>query len=143
MTDDRKMLNTITETADMGRDSLNHVIAKATDPQLKLALQKQFNQYDQTYKAARQMFGGGGEGPHTIGAPVKMYTHLMTTMKTAAAGNANSKIAEMVIQGSTMGITEMTKQLHQYHGENQALRELAQRHIQTEQDNIEEMKKYL
>ncbi|MDR0292642.1 MAG: PA2169 family four-helix-bundle protein [Oscillospiraceae bacterium] len=143
MTDDMKMLNTITETTDMGRDSLNHVMEKAADPQLKSVLQKQFDQYDQTYKAARQMLGTDGEKPKTAGAPLKMYSHMVSNMKTMASGDADSKIAEMVIQGSTMGVTEMTKQLHDYQGSNQALRNLAQTHIQTEQDNIEEMKKYL
>jgi len=59
------------------------------------------------------------------------------------AENANSKIAEMVIQGSTMGVTEMTKELNNYQGTNQELFRTAQKFIQTEQDNIEEMKKYL
>lgn len=143
MIDDIKFLNTITATADMGRDSLNHVIEKATDPQLKSALQKQFNQYDQTYKTAQQMLDANGENPQKIAAPVKMYSHMVSNVKTMTAEDANSKIAEMVIQGSTMGVTEMTKQLHEYHGTNQELFNLAQSHIKTEQDNIEEMKKYL
>lgn len=42
-----------------------------------------------------------------------------------------------------MGVTEMTKQLNSYQGSDQAVRGLAERHIKTEQDNIEEMKKYL
>ena len=143
MTDDVEMLNTITETADMGRDSLNHVIEKASDPGLKSALQKQVHQYDKTYETARHMLSAEGESPRQIGAPAKMYSHIVSNVKTMSAESANSQIAEMVIQGSTMGVTEMTKQLHQYHGGNQALRSLAQNHIQTQRENIEEMKKYL
>lgn len=40
MIDDIQLLKSITETADMGRDSLKHVIEKATEPDLKAALQK-------------------------------------------------------------------------------------------------------
>jgi len=141
--DDIKILSTITETADMGRDSINHVIEKATDSQLKAALQKQFSQYDQAYKMAQHMLNVNGKNPQKVAAPVKMYSHMVSDIKAMTAENANSKIAEMVIQGSTMGVTEMTKELNNYQGTNQELFRTAQKFIQTEQDNIEEMKKYL
>lgn len=143
MIDDIKMLETITETADMGRDSLNHVLEKAGDPQLKAALQKQFFQYDKTYKNAQQLLEAKGEKPQKIGAPVKIYSHMVSNIKTMTAENTSSKIAEMVIQGSTMGVTEMTKQLNDYQRGDQAVYDLAQNHIQTEQANINEMKKFL
>ena len=143
MIDDIQLLKSITETADMGRDSLKHVIEKATDPDLKAALQKQFSVYDSTFVSAEQILNAKGEPSQKTGAPVKIYSHVVSDLKTITAENARSKIAEMVIQGSTMGVTEMTKQLNSYQGSDQAVRGLAERHIKTEQDNIEEMKKYL
>lgn len=143
MIDDITMLSTITETADMGRDSLNHVLEKTTDPQFKSALQKQYMQYDETYKSAEQILDSKGKKPQKAGAPVKLYANMVAGFKTLATDNTTSKIAEMVIEGSTMGVTEMTKQLHNYQGSDQAVRDLAQNHINTEQQNIEEMKKYL
>lgn len=143
MIDDVQMLNSVSTTADMGRDSLNHVIEKAVNPQLKSALQSQFTEYDSTYKAAEQLLKAKGQKPQKIGGSIKAYSHLVSNIKTLTADNATSKIAEMVIQGSTMGVTEMTKQLHDYNGNDKAICSLAEKHIQTEQANIEEMKKFL
>jgi len=141
--DDIQLLKSITETADMGRDSLNHVIEKATDPALKAVLQKQFSEYDSTFMSAEQILNAKGKQPQKTGAPVKIYSHMVSDLKTMTAENATSKIAEMVIQGSTMGVTEMTKQLNGYQGSDQTVRSLAERHIKTEQDNIEAMKRFL
>ena len=43
---------------------------------------------------------------------------MQANWKSLTADNTTSKIAEMVIQGSTMGITKMTKVLHEYGGGN-------------------------
>lgn len=143
MIDDIEMLKTITETADMGRDSLNHLLDKDINPQLKDVLQKQYNEYNRVFKRAEELLNDNGKSSQKIGAPIKMYSHMISNMKTMTAKNSTSEIAEMVIQGSTMGVTEMTKILHEYKGNNQNIRDLAQNHILTEQTNIEEMKKYL
>lgn len=143
MTDEMQILDSISATADMGRDSLNHVIEKANNAQLKNTLQKQFSEYDSAYKSAEDMIRAKGKNPQKIGAPVKAYSHLVSNIKTLTAEDTTSKIAEMVIQGSTMGVTEITRQLNDYHGNDQAIRSLAEKIIQTEQANIEEMKTFL
>ena len=55
----------------------------------------------------------------------------------------DSRLAEMVIKGSTMGITKLTKQLHDYQSEDQEVREFAENQIKREQSNIERMKPFL
>ena len=57
--------------------------------------------------------------------------------------NSPSKIAEIIIQGSTMGITDMKKHMNEYQGVNYNVMELAEKHVETEQANIEEMKGFL
>lgn len=143
MITDVQLLGSITETADMARDSLKHVIDKTENPMLKSALEKQFVQYENIYQSAELLLmSKAGRRPQKTNPALKMYSHLVSDVKAATAEDSTSKIAEMVIQGSTMGITEMTKQLRDYQGDP-AVRDLAQRHIKVEQANIEEMKKYL
>lgn len=143
MIDAVKMLEAMTQTADMGRDSLQHILGKTRNSQLSAALEKQRTQYDQTYQAAEQMLRAKGKGPRKIGGAIKLYSHAVSDIKTMTAENKTSKIAEMVIQGSTMGVTEMIKQLHNYHGSDPTLRDLAQNQIQTQEANMDEMKKFL
>ena len=143
MIDDIQMLGSITETADMGRDSLRHVIEKTKNPQLRGALEKQYSQYDDIYRAADGLLLSKNGKPKMTSPALKAYSHMVSNFKTETADNATSKIAEMVIQGSTMGVTEITKQLHEYQGSDNTVRSLAEKHVKIEQDNIEEMKKFL
>jgi hypothetical protein len=143
MINDIQMLGSICQTADMARDSLNHVLEKAADTKLHNQLQKQIAEYESIYKSGEEMLYAKGKKPQKTGAPLKAYSHMISTVKTLTSDNATSKIAEMVIQGSTMGITEMTRQLNDYHGEDKDVRSLAKKHIQTEQTNIDEVKKFL
>lgn len=57
---------------------------------------------------------------------------------------STSKLAERMIQGSTMGTVQMTRRLHQFTGRaDPALVELGQRLLRAEERNIQEMKRFL
>ena len=58
---------------------------------------------------------------------------------------SSSHLAEMVIEGSTMGITDTTKVINEYENDPECREavELARKIVKFEQDNIEIMKKYL
>lgn len=57
---------------------------------------------------------------------------------------STSRLAERMIQGSTMGAVQMTRRLHQFIGRaDPALVELGQRLLRTEEQNIQEMKRFL
>lgn len=66
----------------------------------------------------------------------------MSFVKTAA-DDSPSKIAEMMINGSTMGVTKITKGISGYSGKNKNITSLADKLLKTEQNNIEEMKRFL
>lgn len=143
MIDNVQLLNSISSSADMARDSLNHIIDKATDSQLKKVLQTQVTEYDNIYNQADNMLRAKGKSAQKSPAMLKAYSHIVSNMKTLSADNATSTIAEMVIQGSTMGVTEITKQLNDYMGDDKESRSLAEKQLKTEQENIEQMKRYL
>lgn len=144
MNQDIKMLDTICESADMGRESISQVMEKTEDKNLKKALETQKREYDKIFLEAEGMLQKEGFEAPKASAMAKMQSKVMVGMKTMLTAEDNaSAVAEMMIEGSTMGVTKMTRELHEYEGENMALRELAERHIQTEQANIEEMKRYL
>ena len=57
---------------------------------------------------------------------------------------STSRLAERMIQGSTMGAVQMTRRLHQFTGRaDPALVELGQRLLRAEERNIQEMKRFL
>ena len=54
-----------------------------------------------------------------------------------------SHISEMLIQGSTMGIIDITKKIKEYPNADKEILELANKLLKLEQNNVEECKKYL
>ena len=60
-----------------------------------------------------------------------------------AADPSPSKIAEMMIQGNTMGMVKSMRSLRDYQGKDPEVKQLAEKLLQTELHNIEEMKRYV
>ena len=77
-----------------------------------------------------------------IGTMTKLKTYIMININTIKDKTA-SHIAEMMIQGSSMGIVDITKKLKEYNNAEQDIIELGNRLLKFEQQNIEEMKTFL
>lgn len=143
MTDDKQMLACISETADMGQDSLRQVLDKTENPDLQNALKIQLHEYEDIAAKAARLLAAQGEQPQKAGAFAKINSRLVSELKTMAAPDPAPQIAQMVTEGSTMGVTTVTKKLHQYSGHNPDVSSLAQKLIKTEQANIEQMHRFL
>ena len=72
----------------------------------------------------------------------KMMGNAMMKMKNMV-DSSTSKLAEMVFQGSNMGITTLTKQINDYTGEDQEVKDFAEKQLHKEEQFAESMKKYL
>lgn len=139
---DSELLNDVCRNAEMGRDSIMHVIKLTDDPQFRRSLETQLSEYQKVYDSADTMLQERGCRPEEAPAMSKMMSYVMSSMKTLN-DNSPSCIAEMMIQGSTMGVTKMTKRINEYQGHDERVRDVANKLLHTEQVNIEEMKKYL
>lgn len=139
--DDKEMLDYISETADMGRDSLHQVIEKTDDDQFISMLKAQMAEYESIFHEAEDLVeeGQAKEAPSFA----KFNSQITSTVKTMTSTDPTSKIAEMVIQGTTMGITQIIKHQHNYTGTNQQIKALSEKLIHTQQANIENMKQFL
>ena len=75
---------------------------------------------------------------------VSKMAKIMTYMsvKTSKKDNVN-KFAKMMIEGSNKGIIEINEKLNYYKGVSPKIIDLANRLLETEQNNINELKKYL
>lgn len=139
---DGELLNDVCRNAEMGRDSIMHVIKLTDDPQFRRSLETQLSEYQKVYDSADTMLQERGRRPEEAPAMSKMMSYVMSSMKTLN-DNSPSCIAEMMIQGSTMGVTKMTKRINEYQGQDERVRDIANKLLHTEQVNIEEMKKFL
>lgn len=142
MLNDTEMLDYICQNAEMGRDGIMNIMNRTKDISLRQALEAQLTEYQQTYDSADQMLRNRGKHPTAVSPMAKMSSYVMSKMKTMS-DSSPSQIAEMMIEGSTMGITKITKRMNEYDGNNSEILSLAEKQLKTEQANIEEMKKFL
>ena len=133
MLTEAELLQYIYQTTEMGRDGIQSVLPHAEDETFHQALEQQL-----TGKMLRER----GQEPKGLNPMVKASSEMMSAMKTMA-DHSTSKIAEMMIQGNTMGMTKSLKHLHDYHGKDERVRDLANKLLKTEEANIQQMKKFL
>jgi hypothetical protein len=141
--EDIDLLNNVAQATDMATDSIQQVIDKATEPAFKAALQAQLKLHSDTRVKIEKMLHFDNIKVKQANPISKIQAQVVSSIKTLTTDNVTSKIAEMVIQGSTMGITEVTKELHNYKGNNLEIKVLVQQYLDSLQQNINVMKAYL
>ena len=129
MLTEAELLQYIYQTTEMGRDGIQSVLPHAEDETFHQALEQQLTEYEKLYGATGKMLRERGQEPKGLNPMVK--------------ASSTSKIAEMMIQGNTMGMTKSLKHLHDYHGKDERVRDLANKLLKTEEANIQQMKKFL
>ena len=139
---DTELLQYVHKTAQMGIKGLQDVEGQIREEPLREAVGRQVAEYRKISREAGELLRSYGEEPDDVGMMARISSEVMSAAKTFPTASS-SKIAEMVIQGNTMGITKGTKHLNDYAGDDRQVRALAQRLISTEQDNVEQMKRFL
>lgn len=142
MLSENQLLNHIYQTAEMGREGIQSVLKYADEPRLSKALNSQLTEYERLQNAAGSMLQARGETPKGLGPVAKASSEVMSTMK-AMTDRSPANIAEMMIQGSTMGVTKSLRTIRDSDVKDDGVRRLADRLLKTEQANIEEMKRFL
>ncbi len=136
------LLSHVYQTADMGRDGIKTVRRRVRDPKLLRALNAQEEEYRRLQDSAGRMLRERGVQPDGVGAMARMGSEMMGTMQTMMDHSA-TKIAEMMIQGNTMGMTKSLRTIRDCRVRDGRVKDLADKLLKTEQANIEEMKGFL
>ena len=142
MNDNARLLNFVYQNAQMGVDSIRQLMGIVENKELKEHLKAQFQGYEEFQDTARRMLEENGFDEKEISAFSKISTYLMINMQ-LLTDKSTTHIAEMMIQGNTMGMTKSLKHLHDYHGKDERVRDLANKLLKTEEANIQQMKKFL
>lgn len=140
--DELELLNNIYRNAEMGRDGLYFVLRKTDDTTFRKLVETQLMEYQNVMDEAEQKLRQAGSAPQGNPACAKMMVRLTASRKTAK-DNSPSVLADMLIQGSSMGVTKIMKQISRYRNRCEEDLELAARLQKTEENNIHQMKQYL
>ena len=136
---DNEFLNLISKNAEMGKVGIDSIMEYTRDEKMREALRIQAKEYDKIYAEAGQMLKARNAEVKHINPMAKIGSEMTSAMKTMT-DHSTAKIAEMMIQGSTMGVTKLMKNRGEYSGNDKDILSLSDKLKQTEEQNIKTMK---
>lgn len=138
-----ELLNYVYQNSQMGVDTLQQLIGMTDDNVLKEYLEKQLEGYEKFHSEARKLLKQNGFDEKGLNTFEKIRTYLMVNMQTMT-DTSSSHIAKMLIQGSSMGVTEAIKNIRQYeNGVEKNVGKLMEDLKDYEEKNIEKLKEFL
>ena len=136
------ILNEINKGIKMGMDSISSIAEKVTDDKLKDDLQFEYNKYNEILNDVSAELGKYEEFPKELNPAQKMMGWFDIQISTLN-DNSDSKIAEMLIKGTNMGIIEGVKLLNNNPETTDNIKNILTNFIQFQENNVEKLKKYL
>ena len=136
------ILNEINKGIKMGMDSISSIAEKVTDDKLKDDLQFEYNKYNEILNDVNSELGKYDEFPKELNPTQKMMGWFDIQISTLT-DNSDSKIAEMLIKGTNMGIIEGVKLLNNNPETTDNIKNILTNFIQFQENNVEKLKKYL
>ena len=142
MKNNKELLTSVLHTVQMGQTGIRSVQNKANSSELQQELKDQLKEYDSIEKDALRLANARGWQLSNVNPAVRQMSRMMAKMQ-LMMGEADSKIAGMLIQGNTRGMILGVKNLNRsQHSDDQVIR-LAQRLLNRENINIQKSQPYL
>ena len=139
-----EILEDIYKNEKMGSDSILKVMPKASNEKFRSALTCQLSGYERFSEKAKEMLSERGYRAKEENPMTKLWASIGVTMNTIA-DSSDSHLAQMVVEGSTMGVTDTLKLLRE--NENSGVSEKTMRMmrdiISFEEKNVETMKGFI
>ena len=138
-------INALDETnkgACMGMDAINFILDKVKDKEFKKTLELEYNKYKDISRRINELYKEySDEEPHETSTMNKVMTWYGVNMKTLA-DDSNSKIAELLLQGTNMGIIEGRKILNNKNIDKKVYK-LISEFVTMQEDSVEKLKTFL
>ena len=142
MKNSQQILSSVLKTAQMGQVGIRSVLDTRMRPGLRKALAQPLREYDQIETEAHALASQRGWELKDLDPALRMMSNMVTRMK-LSAGGSESKIADMMIQGSTKGMIKGLRNMHQFPREDSRISALSQKLLDTENANIRQMQAFL
>ena len=137
------VLDELNKGACMGRDAIHFILDKVTDEKLKEELDVQYNKYKEISERIRELYPEYSEDePHKTNAMNKVMTWYGIEMRTMM-DETTSKLAELLMQGTNMGIIEGRRLLNNNPSVDTEVRQILDDFVVMQEDSVETLKKYL
>ena len=137
------ILDEINKGATMGMDAISYVSEKASENQFKEVLDTEYNKYKNISERVNSLYSNySNKEPHETTAMNKMMTWYGIQMKTMT-DDTTSKLSELLMQGTNMGIIEGRRLLNQNKDAEPDVKNILNDFVVMQEDSVETLKKYL
>ncbi|MBQ9833725.1 MAG: hypothetical protein IJO33_00850 [Bacilli bacterium] len=136
------VLDELSKGASMGKDAIKFILEKVKDKGLEKELKTQYQKYEEIAEKIKAIYPEYSEDePHETNIVNKVMTWYGIEMKTLS-DDTSSKLAELVMQGTNMGIIEGRRLLNHKHT-NPEINSLVQEYVDMQEDAVEALKSFL
>ena len=137
------ILDEVNKGATMGMDAISYVSEKVVDNDFKEVLNTEYNKYKDISNRVNNLYDNySNKEPHETNAMNKMMTWYGIQMKTMA-DDSTSKLSELLMQGTNMGIIEGRRLLNQNQNIEPDVKNILNDFVVMQEDSVETLKKYL
>lgn len=143
MKEDINALDELNKGACIGMDAIHFILDKVDDEKFKSSLEVQYNKYKDISNQINDIYANYNEteNPHETNIFTKTMTWYGIEMKTVT-DHSDSKIAEILLKGTNMGIIEGRKILNNKKLDKE-VQKIASTYVAMQEDSVENLKKYL
>ena len=137
------VLDELNKGACMGMDAIHFILDKVEDDKFKKILEEQYKQYEVISNKIEKLYPEyeDDKEPHETNRITKAMTWYGIEMKTLT-DKSNSKIAEILLQGTNMGIIEGRKLLNNK-STNKEIESLIKAYVDMQEEAVEKLKQFL
>lgn len=136
------ILNEINKGIKMGMDSISNVAEKIQDDDFKKDLKFQYDKYNDILNKVNTQLTNYDDFPKELN-PMQKAMGWMSVELNTMEDKSTSKIAEMMLQGTNMGIIKGVKLLNHNPTTDEPVKNILTEFVQFQEDTVEQLKKYL
>ena len=137
------ILDEVNKGATMVMDAISYVSEKVEDNDFKQVLDTEYNKYKDISNRVNNLYDNySSKEPHETNAMNKMMTWYGIQMKTMV-DDTTSKLSELLMQGTNMGIIEGRRLLNQNQNIEPDVKNILNDFVVMQEDSVETLKKYL
>lgn len=138
-----KVLDEVNKGTTMGMDAISYVADKVGDKKFQDVLNVEYGKYKKIYNRIDEIYSQySSKKPQETNAMNKMMTWYGVQMSTLK-DQSNSKISELLMQGTNMGIIEGRRLLNNNPSIDNEVKQILEDFVVMQEDSIETLKKYL
>ena len=137
-----ELLNEIYQTSSTAHQAIDNLEIKMKDEEFKRNVKKHRKEYKQISDDSIQIFISYGKDEKEVPAIAKLACNIMNMFKTIK-DDRTANIAKILTEEGNRGLLNLREKLNKYNNEDKEIVKLAEKLIETMEENLTDLKEHL